>query len=405
MRLGRDAWALIALLLVFIAAMAYYAQRSFEGGRADQPTTYNAGPGGTKALYQLLQRVGKEVERFERPLENLPPDAGLLVMFEPFERPVEKEEKKALLRWVEEGGTLLFVVSPKASAPIEAGLVLDEVDVQRKRPAPATLRVDPKRSPYFRDVRSLRVDGATRLQEESGKTVQELLLDAEGAYIVAWRQGKGTVLVTTGGVLPGNARIAEADNAIFFVNVVDTHTFPDRPLVLFDEYHQGFGYATAGGRSLWQAMGAPARMLVYYLVFGFLLFLYNANRRFGAALHLAAPSYRPSTEYIASMASLYRRAGAADIALETIYRAFTRDLALRLDVPPNATWEQVADLAARRFGWNARELRDLMHRCEKVVEGEKIGEHEMMHLAKQIQEYRRSAELVRVSWRTDSFDR
>lgn len=397
MRLGRDAWALLALLLVFIAAMAYYARHSMEGGGEDQPTTYNAGPGGTKALYQLLLREGKEAERFEQPLENLPADAGLLVMFEPFQRRVEKEEKEALLRWVGEGGTLLLAVSPKASAPFEEGLVLDEVDVQRKKPSPATLPVDPERSPYFHDVRSLRVDGATRLKEEPGKTVDELLLDEEGAYIIAWKQGKGTVIVTTRGVLPGNAHIAEADNVLFFVNIVEAHTFPDRPLVLFDEYHQGFGYATEGGRSLWQAMGAPARTLVYYLAFGFLLFLYNANRRFGAALHLAAPSYRPSTEYIASMASLYRRAGAADMALETIYRAFARDLTLRLDAPPDATWDRIADLAARRFGWKARDLRDLMRRCEKVVEGEKIGEHEMMRLAVQIQEYRRRVELVRVS--------
>jgi len=397
MRFGRDAWVLIVLLLVFIAAMAYYAQRSMGSGLEDQPTTYSAGPGGTKVLYQLLQREGKEVERFERPLEDLPSEAGLLVMFEPFQRGVEQREQEALLQWVEGGGTLLLVVSPEKSALVGTGLVLDVIDVRRGQSTPATLHVDSTATPYFRDVQSLRTGGTTRLEAMPGKAVDVLLSDAEGAYVVTWRRGRGTILVATGGIFPGNAGIAEADNALFFVNIAEHHTYPDRPVILFDEYHQGFGYATGGSRSLWQAVGAPARILVYYLAFGFLLYLYNANRRFGTPLRLAMPSYRPSTEYLDSMARLYRRAGAADMALEIIYRAFIRELALRLDAPQDASWDQIVDLATRRYGWNVREMRNVIRRCEQVVEGEKIGEPEMMRLATQIQEYRRRAELVRVS--------
>ena len=127
----------------------------------------------------------------------------------------------------------------------------------------------------------------------------------------------------------------------------------------------------------------------------FLIAVYNANVRFGPAKRLEFPSYRPSTEYVNSLARLYRRANAQDIVIETIYKAFLHEMHSRLDAPPDADVARVAELAERKFGWNQGPLRDIMNRCDSIVGGRKPADAEMLELARKIENYRRKADLVR----------
>jgi hypothetical protein len=96
------------------------------------------------------------------------------------------------------------------------------------------------------------------------------------------------------------------------------------------------------------------------------------------------------------MAGLLRRAEAADIAVEQVYRAFLRDLMRWTDAPPEADYARVAELAGRRFQLPVEPLRELMARGEEVARGERVKENEMLKLVQQIQDYRRRVELVRV---------
>jgi hypothetical protein len=70
------------------------------------------------------------------------------------------------------------------------------------------------------------------------------------------------------------------------------------------------------------AAGPARRLQVAALV---VLAAYSASRRFGLPQPLPEPQ-RVSSEYVASLADLYRRAGAGDAALEGVYRSFRRDL-------------------------------------------------------------------------------
>lgn len=451
MRQGRDAWILGVLLIFFILVTAWFTQQGFQNQQREQPTTYSIGKGGIKALYQLLARVGVQVRRQEQPLTKIPADTGLLVMSEPFARPITTEEQIALRDWVEGGGTLLLVLSG-AWSPLRPtmGVKLPGIKVLSSNLRDAT-QVTPETDgnrprAYLKDVQQLRINSGTRLFFDDGKIddknkkgdakkspkrssgeaeseedeedmpapedVETLVQDALGACVMVITRGEGQEILVSDGLSADNGSIAGANNAIFYVNAAQAQTKGSRPVVLFDEYHQGFGYEVATGKSLWQMVGASTRAAFWYLLAAFALLLYNLNRRFGTALRMDGPTSRPSTEYIASMAGFYRRARAGDIALETIYHNFVRDLAIRVDAPPESSPQRIAELAGKRLGWNAedlRALRTLMERCEAIQRtGEatanqpraaaSVQETELLRLAQQIQDYRRKAELVRLSY-------
>jgi hypothetical protein len=406
MQKRRDAWMLGALLVIFVASSAYFNQRSFENQQKEQPTTYSVGKGGTKALYQLLDRQGFRTQRYERPLGKLPDSAGVLVMVEPLARPMKPEEIASLQEWLNGGGTLLLVASADWVLRAVNGVDFEEATVERKTgdSSPVTIKA---KSPFVQDVGQLQVLGNTRFSVKKKDKVTTLAEDKNGPVLVTWKEEKGRVILASEGLAPNNGRLLSGDNAVFFVNIAQAQTSAKRPTILFDEFHQGFGDEEGSEKSLWSAIGPAMQMAIWYAAFGFLIILYNANRRFGAAKILSRPEYRPSTEYISSMAGLYRRAGAGEIALETIYRAFLRDLSSRVDALPDASAEQIVALSVKRFGWDAEPLRELLRRCEQVIAPAPAGaeaaktkrkdvEAEMLRLAKQIEDYRNKAELNRL---------
>lgn len=440
----REIGILLGLIGVFVVVTAWLARQGQEKQGVTTPTTYSVAPGGLRALYQLFGREGIPTERWERPLTQLPPRAGLLVMTEPMRRRLRNAETEALSAWVEQGGILLAIVSapnsrdasvlaPPGDPPLDedeaAPVTLSEylendaffVSVETRKATPAKLAPDPVRTPFLEDVQTLNADQSTRLkrmesedspppERDLGKVPnlradsvapsvpgeeKTLLHDAEGAYLVMRTNPQGgAMIVATEGILPDNAHAAEGDNALLFVNIA-LQCPPNRPLVLFDEYHQG--YSSAGGesgRSLWSELGTAGHRLFWYGVTFLALLIYNANRRFGSARTLTPPTVRPTTEYIASMAGLYRRAHAPEIALEALYQDFLRDLRRRVEMPPDADIERVLSLSQSRFGGDIASLRTVLTRCEEIGQGGKSSEAELMRLAVHLDDYRRRASLA-----------
>ena len=330
-------------------------------------------------------------------------------MFEPWPRDLGEGEQAALWKWVEDGGSYLLVVSKKG---VGQGIQLENVAVNTKSAQPGQINVNSAASPLLQDVNHVWTDGDIRLENRDKKKQKSLISDSLGDYAITYSRGKGTVTIVTDGLTSSNAQLEKADNAVFFVNLAQSHARPGRSAVLFDEYHQGFGYDGETGTSLWSVMGAPLRAATWYLLIVCLILIYSLNRRFGAPLHVPATNMLPSTEYIRSMAGFYRRAQAASIPFEVIYHSFLRDLAVRVDTDPASPPDTLAKAAARRFGWQVEPLTALLTRSKQIIESlstapsmpgsisrqaAKSHETEVFQMAQQIQEYRRKAELVRLN--------
>ena len=401
-RQSKELIGLVVLFAIFLAFALYAEQTSQELTKKEVPSSFNASVQGVKALYLLLDHQGYKVERLKTSLDSLGPQDGLVTMIEqtgtkPFQRPISEEELKALRHWVEQGGTALYFVAsgPRPLDPKDS--VFGEIAILTGKEAskPVPPASDP--SPYTQDVAQIALASTLRIQPGEKANYETLFEDEQGALVVHKPLGKGHLIAVVGTALTNNAEIKLADNVLFLANIAHVSVGATRRTAQFDEYHHGVGFAkeaktTEGG--ILANTPLPLRLAFFHIVALGLLLVYNGNLRFGQPFVVPMVTSRPSTDYVGSMARLHQRSGAADITLETLYRQFQRDLMRPLDLPPETPLSQQLKRAEKKFGLNGETLKQLFVRCEEVCQGQRISEAEMVNLVKQIDNFRRSLNLV-----------
>lgn len=118
---SQDVWVLLALLLFLILITVFAAGRHDSGTGIElipRRTTYSARPGGVRALYDTLDKLGYRVSRRLEPL-NSAPAGGVLFLISP-EVPLSSAEWMTLRQWVE-AGNLLVVSSDEIETVASAG--------------------------------------------------------------------------------------------------------------------------------------------------------------------------------------------------------------------------------------------------------------------------------------------
>jgi hypothetical protein len=164
--------------------------------------------------------------------------------------------------------------------------------------------------------------------------------------------GTGEVLVLSGPEALTNERIGDAGSATFLVRLAS------RGPIVFDErwLRARRGPLPASARRL-AAAGLEA-----LLAFG--VWLYARSRRLGA-VRPPPPEGRGRTarEYLASLAGLYRRAGAEEEIARATWRRARRALERRAGIPARLPPDEAAERLARR----SRLAADVLRRGEAAV--------------------------------------
>ncbi len=407
--LGPEAIVLIVLLVALAVLSVRFTAQSTqnnapESGRPRRTVT-STRPGGWKAAFLLLQRRGIPVRRTEKPPAEWPQDAAVMVTADEYYSfslgsggvsPLWDDAQAAdALRWVEEGRTLLMFVS-------DTNGLVERLKMKAEPHKTEDALLAPGRpAPWLAGVRQVRVPGKNRFTQVPRSAVW-VVADEKPAVIVL-KRGKGQVIGVSSSAFIDNEHLAEADNARFLVQAVTAFgAGPDAP-VYFDEYHQGYeeksGFLTA--------IGKPGQLALYQIIALMLLAAYSAGVRFGLP-RSAAKAGRLSSEYVASMADLYRRARAGDAALEGVYLSFWRDLCRSVGVPLDAPTAEVAQQAAAALAdvsYTPEKRRDLSRRlaetlqaCETKIEaGPKgIRDRELLYLARELEGLRKELGLGRI---------
>jgi len=397
---AREVGGLLVLFVLLIAIAAFYEQVGQERVASNAPTTTNAQAEGVRALYLLFEREDVRTDPLKSPWTELGNRDGLLVFVEPpaSDRPLERGDLAVLEKWIRAGGTLLdLVADPPIEQPLDpsntisgdCGATAGPEDLHEVAVNASA------RSPLLGGVQSLSIRSKQRLTLAKDAPYTVLARDPDGVVAVEKPLGNGHIIIVANRYGATNAGLAQADNAVFLVNIARAAAGSSGRVVRFDEYHHGVGFAektAAASGGLWSS--TPLAFL--QLLAAGLLLLYNGNRRFGPARVIRPPSLRASTDYVNSMARLYRRAGAADIAAETLYSRFLRDLKRALDVPADTGIAQITRMAQQKYGPAAGGLQDLLLRGEAVAAGQRLTEADMLNLAQQIEQYRRVCQLVGV---------
>jgi hypothetical protein len=346
----RSAEVLIALALLgcfVLLGWLDYRNRTRVVEQYDTFSSYDFQPGGYRAWYDLLQREGLSVARYERRPGYLRGSiATLIVSNNAFDAALRAQvgrpsgtfsdaDLEALRSWVAKGGRLVWLVD-RATAlgdsqgegkrrlrKLLGGDVAPSLHIpvvtSGRRQRDAAVVIAPL--PLSRGVHQLSGLGRLRLPFDVDPSITPLIAD-DGGSVVAWYSlGRGSIVVVTDETLFENSRLAKADNARLGY---DLAAFGLRPgqVVAFEEWTHGY----QSGDTWWSILPPALRLALGIAAGALLLLLLGAMWRFGPAAVLPENVERTSEEYLISMAALLKRGGATrkavhDLALVALHGA------------------------------------------------------------------------------------
>jgi hypothetical protein len=342
--------AAILLAAVFLGLAGVVAGSASRGSFSAAGSSYRAAPDGVRGLYLLAEGSGVPTSRRHVDLEVIeeqgvlflvgmsagraceaerphardpiatsadadadasPPEpavrrAGLFVDDEPV--PVLSPlECQALRTWVQQGGRLVHVTDRPDALLATLGLHVKPAnlyDTDDEAPDGAIRLVPGQPSVLVAGVDAVQSPTAGTVVIADGGDEVILLETGDGdAVAVARAHGAGEVVVIAAPALATNRWIGEADNAVFWANLL--RELSDGEPLQFVEHRRGFGdeRSIIGyllGRGLAPALGQVA--LVFLLATA-------AARRVGRPLPVAAERLRVGGDHLSAMSRLYQVGG------------------------------------------------------------------------------------------------
>ncbi len=313
-----DAFALVAGLTVVVAL-------TLARPVAMPPSTYSSydtGPDGYRAIYEVMRREGVRVDRFEGEVGTLRATRATLVV-SPSD--VEGEQSRAS-SWIDPGDGARLARFVRAGGRLVAlGDVLQFAGSALALPpvasiSPAAFAVRAAKGPFSDGVRRVEAPFATAFSHL--RRGVERVLTVRGAPVaVAYRLGRGSVGAITAAGVFSNASLARAQNARFAYD-----TLSGSGPLLFDERLHGY----ASGDSMWGVLPNSVHAALWTALGVLVLAVAGGLARSAPPMALEPPRLRDSSAYVASMAALLQRARAGSAAIDR----FARDAMRRAGARP-----------------------------------------------------------------------
>ena len=397
------AWLLVVLLFgVFAGAVAYVLRARADAGKgmpAYSLYCHDARRGAAEAAY-VLQRAGWAPVAVTRPVQ-FSQARGLLVLVQPEEDDetdadepdggVSEADAAGMLRWVEQGNTLLLMGKKATGLHRALGVVpTEDATTDKQRFVRVDLDTDLDRSyGYLRDIHTLSVGSGSKLPEPAGALPLWGLGDRPGALVL--RHGQGRVIVVADPSLATYNGLWEKkdgqetlrdDNVLFLVNAATMAARDGK--VYFDEYHHGF----QSGGGFWAYLryhGELWALVPLALVVGAGLWMWAV--RLGPARPTPRTSEADAVDYASALARLYQQAGARRRLARTLARGFLGALTRQLRLRRNALPAEV--LAAWRQhdpGSSGERLQGLLRGVAELRRGD-VTEAQLLHWSQAFDEF------------------
>ncbi|MBE7559817.1 DUF4350 domain-containing protein [bacterium] len=313
--LGLVALAIIVLVVLLTTWLQEHQLR--RTAYAPEPSTFNASPPGLKAFYSYLEETGRPVERWTRPLRDLPPSPrslSVVVLTTPSKSSPTESDGDTLAAWIAAGGTLIYLLDfsfpfGPSSLDLQHRLNLEiqsrSLTMFRLSRVPITSASPTLPYPILEGVRSLSTQDSVNLTRVA-ETAVTLFADETGPAVLYRPLGQGQIYLARSSASMSNRAIGRGDNLAFWQRVIDQHRGAGR--TAFVEYYHG--HAEARAPSLWGRADVHLAALQVGLLS--VVYLLAVGGRFGGRRRLLDQTRRSSLEYLESMADLYQRAGAEE---------------------------------------------------------------------------------------------
>lgn len=330
---------LVAFALVF---------SSGERGQAEYPSSYSSASGGAKAAYLLLLETGYKVQRWERPLSDLPLGSAknlTVVLAEPDEAPT-REERERLKAFISEGGHVI-------ATGMFAGTFLPENESVPDVLSGMTWKKATSLSPSQITRAAPEIVLAPRAYWETSTKAYPLYGDGDQTLVVKYPFGSGEVLWWAAATPLTNAGLKEPGNLEFFLaclsdqNSGDQDSGDQRNEILWDEYIHGYRQTLAGSIA-----HSPVKWLFAQLVLLAAAIVATFSRRSGPTCVPTNEVRLSPMEFVQTLGGLYERAGTASVVVDICYRRFRYWLTRRLGVAGNTPAEELASAVRNRWGFS-----------------------------------------------------
>lgn len=348
-------------VLVALSVVALLVPNARQQSLTGFPSSYSTARDGAKAAYTLLEETGYKVERWtQSPADLLPLRGNTVLIIAGPTIPATTEEVRALKQFVSEGGRVLVTgmlsaamvgangVGPTAADPDEWHTFAAE------QPAPLTLH-----APDISMQSSIRW-----IHPLPGE--QRYYGDGEGAAVVKFQFGDGTVVWWAGDSPLTNSGITRDANLALFLNSVGP---PGRTRVLWDEYFHGVRLG------LWHYLGhtpLPWALVQILALAVFIIFTYS--RRSGVLRPMTRESRLSPLEFVSTLGGLYERRGEAAGALEIAYSHFRFLVTRRLGIPSTVPTADLIQRVQARPGWSVPGLAETMEQIDSALKLQKVTE-------------------------------
>ncbi len=423
MRNSRDIIAILLLLALFIAGGLLLGGRGSGAARlagpedVPDPAYTNNRASGSRGAFLWAQALGYKPVPWRESWSQLPPsEDGVLLVIDPNikenfvtltglggqggdKTQLSARDASVLRRWLNSGaGHTAILLSSRVGSGQTQGQSQpsddtsasfgDALDLIVETAAPDTKRTEFAPLQPVTDTQgilSVHSDSDCRIKRTASDGLA-LFGDSAGPLALVIPVGQGRLIAVADGALLSNSQMLRSENSVFLANLLAHYGKPGGR-VLFDEFHHG-DVSSADG-SVWEDLGRPLQLALIQLCFAALALAVLLSVRFGPPVPLVRGAARSSADYVGSLASLYRRAGASQTALETLYRQFLRDICGRLALPPDVDLERLAAVAARRGQIDKERLRRLLATCELRLDSGKVSESELLDLTQQMESIRK----------------
>lgn len=278
-------------------------------------SSYDTGPNGYAAFYELLRRESIKSRRFEQPHGLLDRSLRTLIVAKPSEH-LGKNESLAIREWLTQGG-ILVVLTPDGGDAEIAGINVPQTHAANGAPGRAHVL---RTAALTYGVRYITGSGTSAFGSLHKQTVVLLGRKHGGPIAIQFRFGKGRVIAVSDPSIFSNAQLAHDDNARFAYNLASAYA-----PVAFDETAQGYSRT----QNIWQVLPAPVHVALLIMVGAAGLALIGSNVRFGPLTTLVRDERRNSSAFIDSMASLMERGKARQKAIQDLVDLTLRNVGSR----------------------------------------------------------------------------
>lgn len=341
-RPSREVIFLAALLLLLAGFGAFVALRQEQLNQAQQVFTpyssHSSRDNGTLALYEWANALGYRAQRIENTAFGINDDTRLLFVFAP-RIELEPDQTRQVLQWVERGNTLVVA----DSGGLLANRLYHALKIETTALPSSAAQNALSQPAADADIQALNGESYRGLETRREDVVP--FMETEKPLMLRVTRGQGVIWILAAPALLNNENLRNPNNAKFARALLASA--PPGSGIAFDEYHLGLKpqmtpsllsviYNTPWGWGL---------LFAAFALFGYLIL---NGQRLGRTIPVQKTlARRAPSEYVVSMANLFRRANKRGMVLQHYRRSLKRRLGRPFHLDPDLPDERYVELLTR----------------------------------------------------------